>query len=132
MEVARHLVGPWLLFVALWVLLVTWVVRRLWKRWHEMALASKLTASFVAAPVALGALGTLYGLATASSAIIADPSKKEYLLAAGLDGAFMCTAFTLVFCLFHLIFFSKVTENPETRRRRLRGRQTRGSSPPER
>src|SRR5678816_1276765 len=97
-----------------------------------MAFWTKLTASVVAAPVALGALVTLFGLATVSGAIIGDPSKKAYLLAAGLDGALMGTAFTLVFCFFNLIFFSEVTKNPETRRRRLRGQQTRGSSPPER
>jgi hypothetical protein len=132
MEVARHFLGAWLLFGAIWVPLSTWMVRRLWKRWHEMAPSAKLTASVVAAPVALAALVTLFGLAMASGAIIADPSKRAYLLAAGLDGAVMGTAFTLFFCLCSVGFFYEATKNPETRRPRLRGQQTRGSSPPER
>src|SRR5690242_6612390 len=104
MEVALHVLGALLLLGAIQVTLSTWLVRRFWKHWQAMAFWTKLTASVLAAPVALGALCTLLGLAMALGALIGDPSKRSYLLAPGLDGVMMGTALTFVFCLFNPIF----------------------------
>ena len=129
MEVASKVLGVGVLFGAIQVTLSTWLVRRLRRRWQDMTFWTRLTASVVAAPVALGALSTVFGLAMAFGAIIGDPSKKELLLAVGLDNAMMGTGLTLFFSLANLAGFSDVTKDPETRRRRQRGQQTRGSSP---
>ncbi len=98
MDPAALLLLAWLLLDTFGAVVTVWLLRRVWKRRHDIDFNTKLVASLVGAAATFGALGTLLGLVKAVGAVggeSVDPSQKVRVLAEGISGAMNCTELAL-------------------------------------
>jgi biopolymer transport protein ExbB/TolQ len=109
----------WMACAVVAVAVAAWLVRRVWRRRNEAALASKLLAGAVVLAAVVGTLGILMGVVKMLGAVggeSTDPSQKARMLAEGIAGAMNFTAFAAAIGVPSLVA-ALVLERRSSRRR---------------